>query len=273
MPELPEVETVKRNLKEYLIGRKIINVKINYDNIIEYPKKEEFIAQLNQEEILDIKRRGKWLIFVLDKYFLLSHLRMEGKFNLKSPSCFINPHEHIIFSLDNNIELRYQDIRKFGKMLLIPKDKINLIGPINTLGYEPWEEKLTVDYLKSKYHNKSTKIKTSLLDQSIIAGIGNIYADEILFLSKINPTKKVSELTLEELNKIIINTRKVLEEAIKQKGSTIRSYTSVNGVHGTFQDKLLVHTKENKPCPICQTKIMKIKVNQRGTYYCPNCQK
>lgn len=273
MPELPEVETVKRNLKQRLIGRKILEVKINYDNIIEYPKKEEFIKQLTNEIIIDIERRGKWLIFVLNNYYLLSHLRMEGKFNFRKQNNEVLPHEHIIFLLDNNIELRYQDVRKFGKMLLIPKDKINDIGPLKLLGYEPWEEKLTVDYLKTKYCNKSTKIKISLLDQSIIAGIGNIYADEILFLSKISPMKKVCKLKDEELKRIIINTRKILEEAIKEHGSTIRSYTSVDGVHGSFQNKLLVHTKENKPCPVCQTKIIKTKVGQRGTYYCPNCQK
>ena len=158
-------------------------------------------------------------------------------------------------------------------MLLIEKDKIKELGPLKDLGYEPWSEDLTVSYLKEKYKNKKLPIKTVLLDQSIITGIGNIYADEILFLSKINPLKKSCLLTDEELSNIIKYTRQILSEAIKKGGSTIRSYTSVNGVHGLFQQELLVHTKENTPCKNCGTTILKIKVNGRGTYYCPNCQK
>ena len=158
-------------------------------------------------------------------------------------------------------------------MLLIEKDKINEIGPLTELGYEPWDDKLNSDYLKEKYKKKRLPIKTVLLDQSIITGIGNIYADEILFLSKINPKKVSSTLNDIELKKIIKYTKIVLEDAIKQGGSTIRSFPSVDGVHGLFQQKLNVHTKVGEKCNVCNTTILKIKVGGRGTYYCPNCQK
>lgn len=273
MPELPEVETVKNTLKPRLIRKKITDIKIYHDNIIEYPSVSEFSKKIINQTINDMSRYGKWLIFILDDYYLLSHLRMEGKYFFKEEKDELLKHEHVVITLDNKEELRYHDVRKFGKMLLIEKDKIKEIGPLIELGYEPWDNKLDINYLKEKYSKKKLPIKTVLLDQSIITGIGNIYADEILFLSRINPEKSSNTLNESELEKIIKNTKIVLEDAIKQGGSTIRSYTSVDGVHGLFQQKLNVHTKEKEPCPICKTTIVKIKVGGRGTYYCPNCQK
>ena len=273
MPELPEVETVKESLKCRLVGRKIKNVNILWDNIIAYPSKEEFIKDINDKIIIDIKRRGKFLLFDLDDYYLLSHLRMEGKYFFKNHEDEINKHEHVIFDLDNDEELRYMDTRKFGKMYLIKKEDIDKIGPLKDLGLEPWDDNLNSEYLINKYKNKRLPIKTVLLDQSIIVGIGNIYADEILFLSKINPLKKCNLLNKEECKKIIKYTREVLENAIKMGGSTIRTYSSVDGVHGLFQNELLVHGKDKGACPDCNNKIEKIRIGGRGTYYCPKCQK
>lgn len=272
MPELPEVETVKNSLKKRLINKKIKSVLIVYDNIIEYPSPKEFREEIKNQTINNIKRYGKWLIFVLDDYYLLSHLRMEGKYFFKTSKDKILKHEHIIFNLNDNTELRYMDVRKFGKMHLIKKSEINKKGPLLEMGLEPWDKSLTIEYLKEKYKNKNIPIKTSLLDQKIIVGIGNIYADEILFLSKINPLTKCKNLTSSELNSIINNTKTVLEKAIEKGGTTIKSYTSVDGVHGLFQQELLVHGRNNQECKICKTKIEKIKVNGRGTYYCPKCQ-
>ena len=273
MPELPEVETVKESLKCRLVGRKIKNVNILWDNIIAYPSKEEFIKDINDKIIIDIKRRGKFLLFDLDDYYLLSHLRMEGKYFFKNHDDEINKHEHVIFDLGNDEELRYMDTRKFGKMYLIKKEDIDKIGPLKDLGLEPWDDNLISEYLINKYKNKRLPIKTVLLDQSIIVGIGNIYADEILFLSKINPLKKCNLLNKEECEKIIKYTREVLENAIKMGGSTIRTYSSVDGVHGLFQNELLVHGKDKGACPDCNNKIEKIRIGGRGTYYCPKCQK
>lgn len=273
MPELPEVETVKESLKPKLIGKKIKSVNVLWDNIIAYPIKEKFIKELSDKTIIDIKRRGKFLMFDLGEFYLLSHLRMEGKYFFKSYKDEINKHEHVIFDLGNNEELRYMDTRKFGKMYLINKNDIENIGPLKELGLEPWDNNLTSDYLINKYKNKKLPIKTVLLDQSIIVGIGNIYADEILFLSRINPLKKCNLLDIDECNAVIKYTREVLGKAIKLGGSTIRTYSSVDGVHGLFQNELLVHGKDKGTCPICNENIDKIRVGGRGTYYCPMCQK
>ena len=272
MPELPEVETVKKTLKKLVLNKKITNVVVNYDNIIEYPTTSEFKKKILNEKINDIKRRGKWLMFDLDHYYLLSHLRMEGKYFLKNKDDEHSKHEHVIFTLDDKDELRYLDARKFGKMHLIEKDKVYSQKPLNELGLEPWDKNLNIQYLKEKYKNKKLPIKTVILDQSIIVGIGNIYADEVLFLSKINPLKKANMLDDTDLANIIKYTKEVLDKAILNGGTTIRSYESSEGVHGSFQQSLLVHNREGEKCS-CGTSIIKIRVGGRGTYYCPNCQK
>ena len=271
MPELPEVETVKEALKRKILNRKIVDVNVLYNNIIEYPKVTSFKEEILNETINDIKRRGKWLVFVLDNYYLLSHLRMEGKYNIRGKDEEITKHEHVIFYLDDNTSLRYNDTRKFGRMYLIKKEDFLTYKPIKDLGLEPFSNELTKEYLKEKYKKLNKPIKTVILDQSIIVGIGNIYADEILFLSRINPLTLASELDDNDLDNILKYTREVLSSAIKSGGTTIRSYTSEEGVHGRFQQNLLVHTKEI--CPVCNNKIEKIKVGSRGTYYCSNCQK
>ena len=270
MPELPEVETVKETLKRQILKKKIKNIQVLYEGIIATDL-NEFKKNIIGQEFIDITRRGKFLIFELNDYYLVSHLRMEGKYFLKKKKDEILKHEHIIFDLGDDT-LRYHDTRKFGKMYLVSKDKLYVDTPLVHIGLEPWDEKLTSDYLLSKYH-QNIAIKTLLLNQDIITGIGNIYADEILFLSKINPNKKGKDLTKEDCNNIIINTRKVLESAIKMGGTTIRSYTSSLGVTGHFQGNLLVHNKVGEKCSCCGNIIVKIKVNGRGTYYCPKCQR
>ena len=270
MPELPEVETVKEVLKKELLNQKILDVIVNYPKMIEQISVEDFIKNLKNQVIIDIKRRGKWLLFELNDYFLLSHLRMEGKYYIKNFDDEVTRHQHVIFKF-KDFELRYNDTRKFGRMYLLKKNNIYNTKPLSELGYEPWDVNLNIEYLKSKYKNKKNPIKTVLLDQSIIVGIGNIYDDEILFLSKINPYKKASDLTDIELSSIINNTKVVVEKAIKLGGTTTKSYTSSEGVHGRFQNELLVHTK--KECPICHNKLNIEKINGRSTYYCANCQK
>lgn len=273
MPELPEVETVKRALKKE-IGNRIINdVYIYYDGIIEGISVDEFKNKIRGQRINDIERYGKWLMFAMDDYYMLSHLRMEGKYFIKNSNDDRNKHEHVIFKLDNDMELRYMDVRKFGKMHLIDKELVYDVSPLSLLGLEPWDKNLNSNYLMDKYKNKRLPIKSVILDQGIIVGIGNIYADEVLYLSGINPLKRAMDLTEEECNSIIKNTREILEKSINDGGTTIRSYGSVNGVHGNNQNNLLVHTKEGSKCLRCGNIIKKIKVGGRGTYYCDNCQK
>lgn len=271
MPELPEVETVKEGLKRKILGRKIVDCQVRWDNIIEYPDKDKFIKEITNKTIKDITRRGKFIIFLLDDYYLISHLRMEGKYFIKKEKEILSRHDHVIFKLDNGCELRYNDTRKFGTMHLVKKEDI-VNTPVNKLGMEPWDELLTVDYLKEKFKRKKA-IKTLLLDQEIIAGIGNIYANEILFLARIHPEKQGCTLTDKELLDIIKYTREIMDRAIKLGGTTVHTYQAVDGITGRFQQELLVHGCEGKKCSKCNNDIVKITVNTRGTYYCPKCQK
>lgn len=273
MPELPEVENVRRTLITKVKNKTIKQVNVLYDNIISYPSVLEFCNNLKNQTIVDINRKGKWLIFELDNYYLLSHLRMEGKYNLRNKCDKIDKHEHVEIIFNDESSLRYKDTRKFGRMYLYTKEEAFNNKPLNELGLEPWDNKLDALYLSKKYLNKKLPIKTVLLDQSIITGIGNIYADEILFLSNINPLKKACDLSIKQLNLIIENTKLILEQAILNGGTTIRSYESSEGVHGRFQENLLVHNQVGKQCKNCNSEILKIKVNGRGTYYCPKCQK
>lgn len=273
MPEKPEVITVSKALEKKILNKKIIDIEVYWDNIIALPEKDKFIKNMKGEEIKKITTRGKFIVIELSHYYLLVHLRMEGKFTFRKKGEEKNKHEHVLFLLDDEVEMRYHDVRKFGKMYLVEKDKLYIDTPLKDLGYEFDSTSLTSDYLLNRFKTKNKYIKTVLLDQSIIAGIGNIYDDEILFMSKINPYKKAKELDEKDCINIINNTRTVLDKAIKLGGTTIKSFTSEEGVHGRFQNELLVHGKKDEECPICHSKIKKDKIDGRGTYYCENCQK
>ncbi|MBR5369942.1 MAG: DNA-formamidopyrimidine glycosylase [Bacilli bacterium] len=273
MPEKPEVITVVNNLKNRIIGKKIVGCNIYWDNIIAYPTTNEFKKEIINQKINDITTRGKFIVISLDDYSLLIHLRMEGKFFFRTKNDPIVKHEHVELIFNDNTSFRYHDVRKFGKMYLIPIADTYKVKPLNELGLEYNDKNLTKDYLYNKIHNKNLPIKTVLLDQSIITGIGNIYDDEVLFLSRINPNRKASSITLEECNSIIKNTKKVLDKAITLGGTTIKSFTSSEGVHGLFQNELLVHGKSGKNCPNCGTIIKKTRIGGRGTSYCEKCQK
>ena len=272
MPEIAEVETVRNTLKKQILHKKIKDVKVLYDKMIESDK-NDFKPNLINDEFIDIKRRGKWLIFELNNHYLLSHLRMEGKFFLKASNEQIEKHEHIIISLEDDTDLRYHDTRKFGRMNLIEKKELINNVAINKQGYEPGEKELTADYLLDKFKKKSLAIKTLLLDQTIISGLGNIYANEVLFASKINPFKKGSEITKNEAEEIVKSSNKIIKRAMELGGTTIKSYTSSLGVTGRFQQELMVHKRENEECKVCHNLIKNEKINGRSTYYCSNCQK
>lgn len=273
MPEKPEVITVSKALTKNILNKTIKKVEVYWDNIISMPDVKTFKKKLINQKILNISTRGKFLLFILTDYILLIHLRMEGKFTFRTKDDELNKHEHVVFTFDDEKQMRYHDVRKFGKMYLVEKDRLYIDSPLKDLGYEFDDEKLTSDYLLEKFKKKNKFIKSVLLDQSIITGIGNIYDDEILFMSRINPYKKACELTKEECSNIIKNTNIVLKKAIEKGGTTIKSFTSEEGVHGLFQHELLVHGKKDELCPICNNKIVKDKIDGRGTYYCSNCQK
>lgn len=273
MPEKPEVITVSNNLRPRLVGKKITGCNVYWDNIIAYPTTDEFKKDVIGQKILDVTTRGKFIKVLLDRDVLLIHLRMEGKFFFRKLSDPIVKHEHVEFILDEDTSFRYHDVRKFGKMYLISKEMVDKVKPLSELGVEFDDRNLTKEYLYEKIHNKKLPIKTVLLDQSIITGIGNIYDDEILFRSGISPYRKSCDISLEECDEIIKNTRLVLSEAIKKGGTTIKSFTSSEGVHGLFQNELLVHGKKNDKCPVCGSRIEVCRIGGRGTYYCTKCQK
>ena len=272
MPELPEVETVRQTLKMNITGKTIRDVDVFYEKMIHGSTVSRFIERLKNQTIRDILRYGKYLVFVFDDIALISHLRMEGKYFLKDLDFPRDKHEHIIFYFTDDSTLRYQDTRKFGTMELSEIDQIKNVRGIHKLGVEPIAEHINIDLIYQKISHRKQAIKTVLLDQTVIAGLGNIYVDETLFLSGIHPEKQASTLRKKDVEKLVGSSKIVLEKAIKLGGSSIRSYTSSLGVTGRFQNELFVHTRKDEPCKICHTVIKKIKVGGRGTYFCPTCQ-
>lgn len=272
MPEIAEVETVRNTLKKRILHKKIKKVEVYYEPMIESDI-DAFKKNLVGESFIDIKRRGKWLIFETEHYYLLSHLRMEGKYFIKDKQEIKDKHEHVIFTFIDDTTLRYADTRKFGRMNLILKTEIDNTECIKKQGLEPGDKKLTADYLLKKFAKKQLPIKTVLLDQTIISGLGNIYANEVLFAAGINPLTKACNLTKEDCERIVKSAEEIIKEAINMGGTTIRSYTSSLGVTGKFQQNLKVHKREKEKCLVCGTAIENIKVGGRSTYFCPNCQK
>ncbi len=271
MPELPEVETVRQTLRKKIINKKISDVEILYEKIIKTDLalfKEKIINQT----IREIDRYGKYLLIRLDDYYLISHLRMEGKYFLRPAYTPVDKHTHIIFRFQDNTELWYHDVRKFGTMHLKTIDRVYIGEPLDKLGLEPFDENFNLTYFKEKLNNKRN-IKNCLLDQRIVVGLGNIYVNEVLFKVLIHPETISNTLTDEVILHLIDEIKLVLNKAILLGGSTIRSYYSDDNVSGRFQNELLVHQKEGELCPNCGSAIIKIKVSGRGTYLCPSCQK
>ena len=267
MPELAEVETTRRDLSKVIEGRIINKVSVYLDKIV-YNKKNEFIKTIEGQKVNSVKRRGKWLLFELDNNYLIIHFRMEGRFYYLTLDAPKDKHDYVIFYFDD-FSLHYNDPRLFGKMEVIEKNNIQKFFNDKKLGLEYDDPNLTKEYLKDKFKTHHTDIKKMLLDQSFITGIGNIYADEILFASKINPRAYADKLSKNKLNNIIENTKLVFEKSLKYKGT----YPNIDGKRGTFENHLMVHKRQGLPCYLCGSIIRKEKIGGRGTYYCPLCQK
>lgn len=270
MPELPEVETVLRTLETMVKNEKVKNVQIFWDNIILSDKKF-FVENIVAQKFNDFKRRGKYLIFELDDFYLISHLRMEGKYFFYENEHKKDKHTHVIFKFVSGKQLHYNDVRKFGKMELVPKT-YDLIK-FKNLGPEPFWNEFCEKYISEYLKKHKGNLKSILLDQSFVAGVGNIYADEICFDMGIDPRSDIKKLSKSDIKKIVCSTRKILLNAIKKGGTTIRSYTSSLGVSGKFQLYLMVHQRKNEECRICGNLIEKTVVSTRGTYFCKRCQK
>ncbi|WP_062047806.1 DNA-formamidopyrimidine glycosylase [Bacillus sp. JCM 19034] len=274
MPELPEVETVRRTLKQLVLNKTITAVTVHWGNIIKKPADpDEFGHALIGQTIQDIHRRGKFLIFEFDHVSLVSHLRMEGRYGLYEKKEEIEPHTHVLFSFTDQTELRYQDVRKFGTMHLFKKGEELKALPLSQLGVEPFSTEFTVDLMRATFERTQRTVKSVLLDQKLVVGLGNIYVDEALFKASILPTRSASTISdkeLEDLHRAIIST---LKEAIELGGSSIKSYVNGQGEMGMFQQNLAVYGQKDQPCVICGTSIKKIVVASRGTHYCIKCQK
>lgn len=273
MPELPEVETVRRTLEQLVLGKTIKNVDIYWPKIIKAPEPvEQFSDALIGQTIHEIGRRGKFLIFQLDDYSLVSHLRMEGKYAVYPESEPRDKHTHVVFTFTDGYQLRYRDVRKFGTMHLFTKGEEVSRMPLLHLGPEPLSEEFTTADLAMKLAKTNRKIKSVLLDQTIVVGIGNIYVDESLFRAGIHPERMASSLSLDEITRIHGEVKLTLAEAVEKGGSTIRSYVNSQGQIGMFQLELFVYGRKGEPCKRCGTPLEKLVVGGRGTHICPICQ-
>ncbi len=271
MPELPEVETIVRSLRPLLTGREIVDVKVTYDPIIGYPDKETFAAELPGRQIETVGRRGKYIvIYLVGNELLVTHLRMSGKLIYIENAAEIDKHTHVVISLDNGYQLRFVEIRKFGRMYLIPKTAPQKAGGFANLGPEPLE--MSEEEFLQAMEKKKTRIKPLILKQEFIAGIGNIYADEALFLSKIHPERTADTLNLEDKKLLFKAIQQVLLQGIENRGTTRRDYVDSFGESGNNQNYLNVYGLEGEPCKNCGTPILRIQVGGRSSHYCPNCQ-
>ncbi|MEH7376113.1 MULTISPECIES: DNA-formamidopyrimidine glycosylase [Bacillaceae] len=274
MPELPEVETVRKTLKKLVVNKTIKDISVFWPKIIKSPLEvEQFVDALVGETIVDVGRRGKFLIIYTDHFALVSHLRMEGKYGLYPKEEPFDKHTHVLFHFTDGTELRYRDVRKFGTMHLYKKGDEFLTEPLIGLGPEPFSEEFTVEYLTKKVEKTNRKIKTALLDQKLFVGLGNIYVDEALFRAGIHPERIANTLNKNELAVLHREIVATLSEAVKKGGSTIRSYVNSQGEIGMFQLELYAYGRKGEECKRCGTPLEKTTVGGRGTHYCPQCQK
>ncbi|MGL5246431.1 MAG: DNA-formamidopyrimidine glycosylase [Mycoplasmoidaceae bacterium] len=274
MPEMPEVQTlIDSLLDEEILNKKIKDVNFYMDKLFKNCTPNEFKNFIINEKIINIDRIGKYLIFHLsNKKVFVVHLRMEGKiFFQDSNSKFDEKHTLLRISFGKK-EMRYQDTRRFGTFHIFLEDNYKNSKELSKLGLDPLQENFDWKYLKKNIYKSNKFIKTALLDQSNVSGIGNIYVDEILFASKIHPESKCNKLSDEDFKTIALNSKRIIKKAIDNKGTTISTYMYKKETKGQFQKFLNVHTKKDSECKNCKNKIVKIKVNGRGTYLCSNCQ-
>ena len=272
MPEMPEVETVRRTLTPLAVGKTIKRVDVWYDKIIVGDVKS-FQQQLKGKTIKKIDRYGKYLLFRLGDLTIVSHLRMEGKYRLITADAPREKHEHLQFIFTDGSALRYDDVRKFGRLQLVETGTERIVTGIKHLGPEALSPEFTEDYFAKALKNKAKKIKNLLLDQTVVAGLGNIYVDEVLWQAKINPVAEPKDLTKQQVQDLYEAINSTIKEAIKLGGTTVHSFLNAEGQAGGYQDRLEVYGRAGEDCLRCGGKLVKIKVNGRGTTYCPNCQR
>ncbi|KGG54041.1 DNA-formamidopyrimidine glycosylase [Lactobacillus sp. wkB10] len=272
MPEMPEVETVRRTLLPLIKGKTIKEVTVWYPKIITGDAKE-FARQLTGKKIENIDRYAKYLLIRLsDNLTIVSHLRMEGKYRLVKINTKKDKHDHVQIIFSDNSALRYNDVRKFGRMQLIKTGTEKEKTGIGKLGVEPNSAAFTVSYLQKGLARKKKNIKNTLLDQSVVAGLGNIYVDEVLWETKIHPLSMANSIPDTKVAELHDKINSLIELAIAERGTTVHTYLDANGKTGGFQKMLQVYGHKGEPCMRCGTPLEKIKVNGRGTTFCPKCQ-
>ena len=281
MPELPEVETIRRELLPRLRGRTIRRVVIPPDPrgvrlLRRYPGGEGIIRRLSGRKIIDIRRRGKYLLFRLNEdETLIVHLGMSGQLLLRPPRGKLPPHTRLITRIDGAGRLCFVDPRKFGEIYLFSEKAGDVRVDPSRLGPEPLRKDFTPGRLEGKVRGRRAPIKAVLLDQKVIAGLGNIYTDEALFRARIHPLRKSCDLTGKEIERLFRSIREVLKEAIRLQGTSAadRGYLTTAGELGRFQDRLNVYQRKGKPCPSCGVPVSTERIAGRTAHYCPSCQK
>ena len=272
MPELPEVETISQGIKQNILGKKITNIITSNKNLrLPFPKN---LSNLSNQTIVSINRRARYiLINITNNQTLLIHLGMSGKIlYLSQPPKTPAKHDHFVINFTDQSTIIYNDPRRFGFVDLVDTNKITQHKMIKNLGPEPLTKEFNHKYLWQKLQNKKINIKTAMMDNKIVVGVGNIYINESLFVAKISPLTPARTLSLNCLKILIKNIKNILQKAIKCGGSTLRDYVNLNGDIGNFQFDFKVYGQDNKNCYICSGKIKRIKQNGRSTFYCSNCQ-
>jgi formamidopyrimidine-DNA glycosylase len=276
MPELPEVESLRRILSRSAVGRTIVSARIG-----KLPLRRrvtpDFGAMIAGRTIERITRRAKYLMFELSgDSIILAHLGMSGSITHRGAgfdaSGFDVKHDHLEFALDDASRLVYNDPRRFGMVRLISRADVAVIAELKGIGPEPLSADFNADYLAAQARGKKVAIKNLIMDQRIVAGVGNIYASEILFHAKVRPTRRAGRVKRAEIDLIVEFTRKVLRAAIGSGGTTFRSYRDSRGKPGAFAKRLMVYGREDEPCYVCGTPIRNVVVGQRASFYCPKCQ-
>lgn len=274
MPELPEVETVKTHITPLLLHKKILSAKNFRPNLrIDFP---ENLAQILAGRIVKkISRRAKYIICYLDtQQLLILHLGMSGKIFIKDKKDFtLGKHDHFIMELEGDKIFIFNDVRRFGLLTLIKEEDLQQHKMFKNLGIEPLTEEFNATYLQEKLQGKKQNIKTSIMDQNIVVGVGNIYACEALFLAGISPHKEACLLKKQELKILVEKIKQTLAKAIEKGGSTIKDFQIVNGESGYFQHEFKVYGRENKSCHVCTNTIRNSKLAGRSSFYCAQCQK
>ncbi len=270
MPELPEVETIARGLRQGLVGRTFESVIVYWPRQIVAETPETFAHRLKGQSIKNLRRRGKYIVFGLSVDVLLIHLRMTGRLYIAGVETDAQEDRwvRVVFGLDNGGELRFSDARKFGRLHLVV-DEQEVTGK---LGFEPLSEEFTFDAFCAQIGKRRGVIKPLLLDQRFVAGIGNIYADEILWHAKVAPQRRVNTLELQELTNLYRAIRATLQDGIEYAGASISWYRRADGAVGEYQERFRVYGRGGKACPLCGTPIVRTTFGQRGTHFCPSCQ-